>query len=399
MTDRIERFLCIASRDRGHDFLRQCAELGIRPTLLTLDYLRDADWPREAIEDVVTMPAGLNRDQIQNTVAWMARGRNFNRIIALGQEDLETAAFLREHLRIPGMGTTTAAYHRDRLAMRVSVRESGFPVPEFCRVLNYDELRAWMERVPPPWLLKPRKEPSPAPARRIGCADEFWRVLDELGDMQSHFLLEQLVQGEIFHVESILSEHEVRFAVANRCAHQSIEGVYDGRIETARTVDRGSRDWLELIALNAGLAPSLGMVRGIAHVEFIRSRADGRHYFLQIAAGVAGGVAADLVHAASGVNLWREWAQLEASCLRGEAWLIPDSYEGYAGSVICTAQSVEPDATGFDSPEIVSHIQGEHRAGMIVRAQNPEQVAALLNAFGSGLTRRCQAATEHPHAA
>ena len=101
--------------------------------LLTLDKLRDADWPREALEELVTMPSGLTREQILNTVSWMARGGASTAIVALDEFDLETAAQIREHMRIPGMGITTAAYYRDKLAMRMSARESGFLVPEFCR--------------------------------------------------------------------------------------------------------------------------------------------------------------------------------------------------------------------------------------------------------------------------
>ena len=160
MSDRIERFLCIASYEKGQDFLRQMAEMGVRPTLLTVDKLRDADWPREALEDLATMPEGLTREQIQNTVAWMSRGRRFDRIVALDEFDIETAAQLREHMRIPGLGVTTSAYYRDKLAMRTNARENGFLVPEFSRVLNYEELREYMGRVPAPWLLKPRAEAS-----------------------------------------------------------------------------------------------------------------------------------------------------------------------------------------------------------------------------------------------
>ena len=51
-----ERFLCIASYEKGQDFLRQCAALGVKPTLLTVDKLRDADWPRDVLDDLATMP-------------------------------------------------------------------------------------------------------------------------------------------------------------------------------------------------------------------------------------------------------------------------------------------------------------------------------------------------------
>ena len=79
-----------------------------------------------------------------NTVSWMARGRRFDRVVALDEFDLDAAAEIREHRRIPGMGVTATAFYRDKLAMRTGASESGFLVPEFCRVLNYDELRAYM---------------------------------------------------------------------------------------------------------------------------------------------------------------------------------------------------------------------------------------------------------------
>ncbi len=68
MTDASQRFLCVSSYEKGQDFLRQCAEMGVKPTLLTVDKLRDADWPREALEDLATMPEDLTREQILNTV-------------------------------------------------------------------------------------------------------------------------------------------------------------------------------------------------------------------------------------------------------------------------------------------------------------------------------------------
>ena len=215
MTESIDRLLCISSYEKGQDFMRQCAEMGVRTTLLTVDKLRDADWPRDALEQVTTMPDGLTCDQLLNTVSWMARGRRFDRVVALDEFDQETAALIREHMRLPGMGVTTTAFYRDKLAMRTAARETGFPVPDFCRVFNYDELRAYMDSVPGPWLLKPR----PRLRRRdsqINEPEQLWRALDELGDRQSHFVLERFVPGDIFHVDSVVSEGKVVFAAVHK---------------------------------------------------------------------------------------------------------------------------------------------------------------------------------------
>ena len=396
MIDATERFLCIASYEKGHDFLRQCAEMGVKPTLLTLDKLRDAPWPREALEELVTMPAGLSREQILNTVSWMARGRRYDRIVALDEFDLETGAQIREHMRIRGMGTTASAYYRDKLAMRIGAQGSGFLVPEFCRVLNYDELRAYMEHVTGPWLLKPRSEASALGIRKIEDPEQLWRALDDLGDRQSYFLLEQFVPGDIFHVDSIVSEGKVVFSVAHQYGRPPMQVMHEGGVFTTRTVDRASLDWAELTALNAKLAPSLGMVRGVTHAEYIKAHADGRFYFLEIAARVGGAFISDLIEASTGVNLWREWARLEVANLRGEAYVLPRTFESYAGSVLCLAQTAEPDTAAFDAPEIVYRMKKHHHAGLIVKSEDPERVRELLEEYSGEFARRFLASMPAP---
>lgn len=388
MPDLPQRLLLIASYEKGHDFIRQCAAMGLSCTLLTLDSLRDADWPRDALEELATMPAGLTREQILNTVSWMARGRRFDRVVALDEFDLETAAALREHMRIPGMGLTTAACYRDKLAMRVIARALGFLAPEFCRVLNYDELRVFMERVPPPWLLKPRSEASAAGIRRMQEPEQVWRALDELGDRQSHFLLEMFVPGDIFHVDSIVSESKVVFSTVHRYGRPPIELMHEGGVFTTRTVDRAGQDWRELTEINRGLAPGLGLVRGITHAEFIRARADGRYYFLEIAARVGGAFIADVVEFSTGVNLWREWARIEAADLRGEAYAPPQAASNYAGSVLCLAQSEDPDTSAFNDPEIVFRMKKHHHAGLIVRSHHPVRVEQLLEHYSAEFAAR-----------
>ena len=396
MSSDVPRFLCIASYEKGQDFLRQCAEMGVRPTLLTLEKLKDGAWPREALEDLVTMPAGLTREQIVHTVCWMMRGRRFDRVIALDEFDLETVAHLREHMRMEGMGVTTTAFYRDKLAMRSGARQAGFLVPEFCRVLNYDELRLYMARVPAPWLLKPRSEASALGIRKIEEPDQLWRALDELGDRQSYFLLEQFVPGAVFHVDSIVSEGHVVFSAVHQYGRPPMQVMHDGGVFTTRTVDRASRDWTELTELNAALVPALGMARGVAHAEYIRAHVDGRHYFLEVAARVGGAFIAELVATAAGINLWREWARLEVAHLRGEPYVLPAVTQAYAGSVLCLAKTAEPDTAAFDAPEIVLRMKKHHHAGLIVRSEDPERVRTLLDGYSAAFAEQFMAQMPPP---
>src|SRR5207244_3919111 len=152
--------LCLAGYEKGHDFLRECRRQGCRVLLVTSLSLKDkAHWPMESIDEIFYMPDQdheWNRADTIKAVSYLARTRTIDRIVALDDFDVEVAALLREHLRTPGMGETTVRHFRDKLAMRMKAREAGVPVPEFVHVVNYDRLRKFMDRVPPPWVLKPR---------------------------------------------------------------------------------------------------------------------------------------------------------------------------------------------------------------------------------------------------
>ena len=376
--------LCLTSYEKGQAFLQECATLGCRVVLLTLEKHSHGDWPREILEDFVTMPEGLTPEQITNTVTYLARRRKIDRLVALDEFDMETAAALREHMRIPGMGRTLTTHFRDKLAMRFEAQAAGALVPEFTRVLVHEEIHEWMERVPSPWVLKPRSEASAIGIRKLHTADEVWRTLEELGDRQSFFVLERFVPGDIFHVDSIVSEGQVVFARVSGYGKPPMQVMHEGGVFTTRVLDRDSGATQALTAINAKLIPALGMVRGVTHGEYIRSSERGRdeqYYFLEAAARVGGAFISDVVEAATGVNLWREWARLEVANVRGETYGVPKPDVLYAGSVLCLARTAEPDTAMFTAPEIVLRIRKHHHAGLIVRSEDPERVRTLLDEY------------------
>ena len=174
-------FLCITTYEKGQEFMRECKRQGCRVFLLTAETLRNADWPRESLEDIFYIPAELPVPEIVNAVTYLAREKKIDRIVALDEFDMETAATLREHMRIPGMGLTTMRYFRDKLAMRMKALESGIRVPDFIPILNHDDIRYYLEHVPGPWVLKPRSEASAIGIKKIDSAEALWPVLEALG--------------------------------------------------------------------------------------------------------------------------------------------------------------------------------------------------------------------------
>jgi len=378
--DRPLTILCVSSYEKGQEFLRTCKAMGCRVYLLTVEKLRHAHWPQEAIDEMFFMPDELPLPGLLNAVSYAARTRKINRIVALDEFDMENVSAIREHLRIPGMGLSTVRYFRDKLAMRMRAKEAGVPVPEFVHVLNHDELQDYMARVPAPWLLKPRSQASGIGMKKIYQPYELWPWLDKLGDEQSHFLLEQFVPGSVFHVDSVVNEREVLFADAHAYGVPPLDVSHAGGVFTTRTVERDSADAKALQEVNKKLIESLGLLRGVTHAEFLKSHSDGNLYFLEIAARVGGAYISDVVEAASGINLWREWARLEVGAGK-TPYSIPPQRCDYAGVIVSLARQEEPDTSSYNDPEIVYRVKKYHHAGFVVKSPDPVRVKELLQSY------------------
>ncbi|HZD10655.1 MAG TPA: ATP-grasp domain-containing protein [Candidatus Binatia bacterium] len=376
--NKVVTILCLASYYKGTAFLRKAKELGCHVILLAKDTLQNEDWPDESIDERFFMPDLRRRPDIIFAVSYLARDRQIDRIVPLDDYDVETAASLREHLRLPGIGESLVRHFRDKLAMRMQAASAGIAVPAFVSTFNYDRIREFMDRVPPPWVLKPRSEAGAMGIKKIADSEQLWRWLDKLGDEQSFFLLEQYVPGDVCHVDGIVSEKKVVFAVAHRYGAPPMNVAHEGGVFVTRTLPHAGEEAQELLALNERLMEALGMVRGATHTEFIREQ-DGNLYFLETAARVGGANIDQVVEAATGVNLWQEWARIEAAHARGETYQPPRARKGYAGLLLCLAQQEWPDLSQFDDPGVVWRLHKRHHAGLVVAADNAERVQTLLD--------------------
>lgn len=372
--------LCVSSYEKGQEFLRECKRQGCCVYLLTLKELENADWPRESIDNMFYMPDLYDRDGVIKGVSYMMRTHKVDRIVALDDYDVEMVATLREHLRIPGMGDTTARYFRDKLAMRTRAAERGVLVPDFIHALNLDSLRGFMERVPPPWVLKPRSEASSVGIKKVNAAHEIWPILESLGDRQSFYLLERYVPGEVYHVDTIISERKAVFAEVHEYGLPPMSVAHEGGVFSTRTVLRGSLLEQTLRAENARVLEALGLVRGVTHIEFIKGREDGRFYFLEAAARVGGANIVEMVEAATGVNLWAEWAKIEIAQDEGD-YRLPDHRQDYGGVIISLASQEWPDTSAYQESEIFYRLPKKNHVGFVLGSKDRERVKTLLEEY------------------
>ena len=279
---------------------------------------------------------------------------------------------------MPGMGDTTARYFRDKLAMRVQAQTRASWCPSSCTLLNHAQIADFLERMPPPWLVKPRSEAATVGIKKIENAEGLWSAPRKPGRPPILLPHEQFIPGDVHHVDALVSERQVVFAEAHHYGTPPFNVVHEGGIFTTRTIrDETAR---RLRALNAEVLGVLGFVRGAVHAEFIRSHADGRFYFLETGARVGGAHIPSLVDAATGVNLWREWAKIEIA--GGDYPYSPPAPRlDYGGLIISLARQDQPDTSAYADPEIAWRLSLHHHAGLVVVSKDPGRVTTLLDEY------------------
>jgi biotin carboxylase len=265
--------------------------------------------------------------------------------------------------------------------MRVCAEASGVLVPPFVGIFNRERIGQFLDRVPPPWVLKPRLSASAIGIRKVSDPNEVWRLVDELGDKQSYHLLEQFIPGDVYHVDSVVWERGVVFAEAHGYMRPPFEVYHGGGLFCTRTLDRDAPATRTLKDVNGRVIEALGMMRGVLHTEFIQGHADGRVYFLETAARVGGANIAETVEAATGVNLWREWARVEVASARGEAYSLQPTRKDFAGVIVSLARQEWPDTSAYADPEVVWRLSKRHHVGLIVASPDRERVERLLEAY------------------
>jgi biotin carboxylase len=371
--------LCIATYRKGDDFLAECHRQGCRVLLLTDEKLKDSDWPRDAVDEFFYVRRDMPEEDIRKGAAFLARRERLDRIVALDDFDVQTAAMLREYLHVPGMGETTARGFRDKLAMRSRARSAGIRCPDFVHVLNDAAIADWASRVPTPWVMKPRSQAAAIGIRKLASLDELWSTIGALGDTRAEFVLEQFVAGDVFHVDSLMFAREVVFAAASRYATPPMAVAHEGGIFVTRTLPDDDLHAVALKKMNAAVLAAFGLRRGVSHTEFIRG-GDGHIYFLETSARVGGAFIVDVVEAATAVNLWREWAKIEIAGDHGR-YAPPAARADSGGIILSLARQEQPDTSRYTDSEIVKRIRKPHHAGLIVASPDPQRTQQLLESY------------------
>ncbi len=364
--------------------MEELSARGNRVILITSDSLKNKNWPWHAISDVYYMseekPSVWNLKHLEQGFSFLLQKTKVDAVIALDDYDVEKAAMIRESFRIPGMGQTTHRYFRDKLAMRQKAKDCGIEVPEFTAIFNDETVNEFADRIPAPWVLKPRSEASATGIKKINSKEVLWDAIKKLGEERHLFLLESFKPGDVYHVDSLTYNGQIVFTSASMYLAPPMQVSHDGGVFRTRTLERSSEDFRKLEALNRQLLTDFGLKNGANHTEFIKGKEDGKWYFLETSSRVGGAHIPDLVEASTGINIWREWAKMEDDMLHGNKYEIGQPSDYAAGLLVALANSKNPDYSLMEQEDVVKFLPIDNHVGVVYRCSTAQQLLDRLNA-------------------
>jgi biotin carboxylase len=386
-----KHIVCIASEQKGNEFLEEAQNAGWRLTLITRKKLLDSPWVWTAIDEVRSVDDDALPVDYVRAVTNLAGQRKIDRVVGLDEFDVITAALAREHLQIAGMSNSYLRRFRDKLTMRNLACGAGIPCPEYTGAFNADEINEFLDRLPPPWIVKPRTEVSAFGIRKCELPSEVWAVLTELDnrntwrDHPSQFLIEQFIEGRVFHVDSVVNEGKVVAAGVSQYGTTPFDVSHRGGVFTSSIVSHRSKERKTLEKLNAQLLSAFEYERGVSHAEFLQSETDGQFYLLEVAARVGGAYIANVLEYAANFNLWREWAKLETAT-NDHPYKPPKIRKDYAGIALALANTETPETSHYTDKEIVYRVKKPRHVGLIFSSKKQKRVDDLIDIYTRRIT-------------
>ncbi|KIA86741.1 acetyl-CoA carboxylase biotin carboxylase subunit family protein [Flavobacterium sp. AED] len=390
-------FLCISNYFKGADFLINLKKSGNKVYLVTSEKLRDKPWPHQYIDEIFYMEGqdvDWNLEHLLLGVGNFMKSTKIDAIVALDDYDVEKATYLRENLRIDGMGQTTGRYFRDKLAMRMRAKSCGIPIPAFCSLFNDHDINTFADTIEAPWVLKPRSEASATGIIKVYDKESLWIHINEMGNNRFKYLLEQFKPGDVYHCDSLISDSKVIFSLTSKYLATPMEISQGGGVFRSANIPYDSEDDKAIKKINEQVLKGFGLKHGAAHTEFIKCKDDGQIYFLETSSRVGGAHLAEMVAEASNINLWKEWAAIENALVKEIKYTLPKVKKEYAGIVLTLSKFQHPDLSSFSDSEVCFRVPLEYHAGLIVKSDKKERVLELLEDYGNRLATDFTAVVE-----
>jgi hypothetical protein len=231
---------------------------------------------------------------------------SIDKIIALSEYDLESAAFLRDELRLKGINSEQVKLYKDKVVMKRRLHQKGLRVPSFIECNNPADVISFCERVNYPLMLKPKVGAASQGVYRVLSNSEMLPLLKSIGTKV--YECEEYVPGTVLHIDGLVNNQEIIFFKASKYINTCLAfnyGIPLGSVIIDDVVfNKRIRDF------TAEILEGLELSDSAFHLELIHSESN-ELVFLELNARVGGGEIPFLIRDLFSIDLVASWVRIQ----------------------------------------------------------------------------------------
>lgn len=224
-------------------------------------------------------------------------------IVMTDQSDIAvpTVAYVSDKLGIKGIGTEIAKRFTDKYLMRKIGKEKGFPVPDFCKCISYDEAKKFVDNHAKN-IIKPVNSQGSRGIYIVPSGREFENEFNKAMSYahgNKAVIVEEYIDGKEFTVDGLKIENRYDVLAISEKKHYK----HNKNVASEMFFSKNSSvyDYDELKNINRELVFAMELPFGMTHAEYKYS--DGKFYLIEIAARGGGAkISSHVVPAVSGIN-------------------------------------------------------------------------------------------------
>ena len=338
-------------------FVRALASVGARVTGIGESPARALGGDLQRwLDGYEQVPSVVNEGALHDAVRRVQERGWVDRLEASVEAHILPVARVREACSIPGTTERTAFLCRDKPAMKQALREAGVPCAQSTGASSAEEVRAFVEEVGYPVILKPRDAAGAAGTYKATNDEELARSMAQCGvDRGMPTAVEEFVEGHEGFYDTISVEGSV--------VHDFVCHYYPNVLEAMRTrwispqivvsnrIDDSTYD--EVKEMGRRVIEALGIGTSATHMEWFFGPKGLR--FSEIGCRPPGVSVWDLYGAGNDLDLYEEWAKAvvhgrtDARCSRR-----------YATGMIALRPESDGRIARYEGMDVIEHKFGEY---------------------------------------
>ncbi len=326
------------------EFVRALASVGARVTGIgerPVEYL-DGEL-KSWLYRYEQVPSVVHEQSLLDTVRRVQKRERVDRLEATIEAHIMPTARVREACGIPGTSVQTSYLCRDKPAMKQALRDAGVPTAMSDGVDTAEQVRAFIDKVGYPVIIKPRDAAGAAGTYRIDKADQIDDVVRESGiDRGISAAIEEFVEGHEGFYDTITLNGEVLYDFVTHYYPNVLEAMRTRWISpvfiATNRVDTAGYD--EVKAMGRKVIESLEIGTSATHQEWFFGPKGLK--FSEIGCRPPGVGAWDLYCAGNDFDIYRAWA---AAIVHGRRTEHPN--RRYAAGLINLRPEQDGHITGY----------------------------------------------------